>query len=227
MEACGLAKANHGRRLKEDAVPTLFVHTKPSHPPLPRWRAVKRRRAQVLTLVIMRMLLPLLAKSSVSLGGSHSCFDDVITWDIGTNRDSIRLAMPPVKEWILDEMPLALLPSSTTIQLPIKEERLPLAHGGLGGIATMRSTNPLLFFMQCRKCGPSCKATTSLRGSDEQTASCASAMAEHKCDFAVKTHYIGHRTRAAQTCPKNPSVGIQASPVFVKDSSVQTDATVL
>lgn len=125
MEAFGLAKANHGRRLKEDAVPTLFVHTKRSHPPLPRWRAVKRRRAQ------------------------------------------------------------------------------------------------------CSKCGPSCKATTSLRGSDEQTASCASATAEHKCDFAGKTHHVGHRTRAAQTCPKNPSVGIQASPVFVKDSSVQTDATVL
>ncbi|XP_037561568.2 uncharacterized protein LOC119440760 [Dermacentor silvarum] len=104
---------------------------------------------QVLTSVIMRMPLPLLAKStSVSVGRSYPCFDDVKAWDTGVNRDSIRPATPPVMERILDEMPLALLPSSTTIQLPIKEERLPLAHCGLGGIATMWSTNPLLFFMQ-------------------------------------------------------------------------------
>ncbi|XP_065305139.1 THAP domain-containing protein 3-like isoform X1 [Dermacentor albipictus] len=141
MEAFGLAKANYGRRLKEDAVPTLFVYTKPSHPPLPRWRAAKLRRAQ-------------LAQEALS------------------------------------------------------------------------DTKQIDGSVECSQCGPSSQATTSLRGS-QQTASCASTTAERNCDFAVKTHYVGHRTRAAQTCLKNPSVGIQASPVFVKDSSIQTNAAVL
>ncbi|KAH8021958.1 hypothetical protein HPB51_019602 [Rhipicephalus microplus] len=104
---------------------------------------------QIMTSFVMRTLLPLLVVSASSpLALSHPCTSCVMNWHIGMNNQSSRSAEPQVQTWILDEMPFTIPPSATASQQPIKEQRLPPARCGLGGVATIWSANPILFIMQ-------------------------------------------------------------------------------
>ncbi|KAH6920280.1 hypothetical protein HPB50_028732 [Hyalomma asiaticum] len=69
--------------------------------------------------------------------------------------------------------------------------------------------------------GPSSQATTGIAWTDE-AASDTSTAPQHRRNIGVSFIYLGSCAMATQPLFKNPSVGIQASPVLMQERAVQT-----